>query len=212
MKRLFLIDFDRSLFDTARFQNDLTLALTEGNAAEQKQFIESIPQFSDPATGFYDFFEHATARTGLTHSQLLDRLQTGIGETDYTFADARDWIASRSDRDKVVIVSVGGPDYQALKFKYAPSLGHITRHVIKENKSLLLKQELNHFHTPPYSVTFTPGRYDEIFLVDDATAHLKYMPDLPGVSGIHLARPGGKYSHHHAPSGMRTISNLGELT
>lgn len=212
MKRLYLVDFDRSLFDTARFQTDLTRALTEGDTAQEAAFVAGIPRYSNSKTGFYDFFEHASATASLHRAQIMERLEAGIPEPDYTFDDAREWASRHQGRHDIVILSVGGADYQALKFKYAPSLGHLPRHVIRENKSLLLQEDLAGSSTPPYSIRFAPGRFDEIVLIDDLATHLQHLPGLPGISGIHLARAGGKYSHLPAPANMKTIRNLGELS
>jgi hypothetical protein len=213
MKRLYLADFDRSLFDTARFQNDLFRKFTSGDSARETEFIAAIPSFSDPATGFYDFFEHAGAYTGMTRSQIIEHIKATIPDPDYTFPDSREWVArQRESDDAIVILTVGSRDYQNLKFTYAPSLGHLPYNVINANKSQFLHAELAGRQVPPYSVSFTPGSFDEIILIDDSAVHLQHLPSSAGILGIHLVRPGGKYSHLSAPPGMRTISNLGEIT
>jgi hypothetical protein len=213
MKRLYLVDFDRSLFDTARFQADLFRAVTGGDQNRQAKFESDIPQYSDPATGFYDFFKHAVAFTGLSHAQLDAQLEAGLRDPDYSFPDARRWVgAPRAAGEQIVILTVGGPDYQNLKFKHAPGLSRLPHHIINANKSALLAKALWGQHRPPYTVKYAPGRFDEIILIDDVATHLQHLPALPGISGIHLVRPDGKYSHIPAPSGIRTITNLGELT
>ena len=209
MKRLYLIDFDRTLFDTASFQVDLFRALTQGNSESEATFVKTIPDYSNPDTGFYDFFEHASSHTGLNREQILARVEKHLAH-DYTFPDAPACLNNHVN-DQIVIVTVGGKGYQELKFRHSPSLKHMPRHVISGNKGRLLTKELAIQTRPPYSISLAPGSFDEIILVDDVPVHLEHMPVLRDVSGIRLVRDGGKYSHLPSPAGVRTIRNLGEL-
>jgi hypothetical protein len=209
MSRLYILDFDRTLFDTDRFQRDIVRVVMPGNP---QAFIEAIPSFTDSQTGLYDLIEQARSQAGISKSQLIALMDEKMPDDDYCFPDVAPWIKSHTtDGVSLTILSVGAPDYQGLKFARAPSCAHISKRLVNSAKGALLGHELTG-QKQPYRVSFVSGTYNEIFLVDDRMDHLDKLQDTPGLTTVHVARPDGKYSTSPVSSNINvTITQFGEL-
>jgi hypothetical protein len=207
--RLYLLDFDRTLFDTARFQEDVFRILSP---KDPDAFAREVPSFTDERTGLYDIYDQAMHVTGLSKSEVKALFDKNIPDTDYCFPDVPPWIDAHAKKGvAMAIITVGGPDYQALKFERAPSLQGVTKHLINDSKSDLLARELDG-QVPPYRISYMPGNFDEIWLIDDRLDHLEGLSHLKGVTPVHLKRSGGKYADAWEPIDVTHIINdFGEL-
>jgi len=208
-KRLYLLDFDRTLFDTTKFQEVIGRILSP---EDPQAFHRDIPKYSDERTGYYSVMKQAQTMTGLSRDQTLALFAKHIPDEEYCYTDVPRWIKDHKKPGvALAIITVGGPDYQGLKFEHAPCLNGIPKHLIKDSKSGLLAAELKG-QSLPYHVSYVPGSFDEIYLVDDRRDHLDGLGHLPGVTPVHLARPGGKYSTDPASNEtMHEIKDFGEL-
>jgi methionine salvage enolase-phosphatase E1 len=179
---------------------------------DPESFNAAIATFTDPRTNIYDVFGHAQSQAGYSKQELIDLLEEKMPDDDYCFPDVAPWIKRhRTEGVSLVILSVGTPEYQSLKFRRAPSCAHIPKHVVTDTKGDLLRPELKG-QKRPYTISLAPGTFDEIFLVDDRTDHLEGLQDIEGLTTVFVARPDGKYSTMPVSNNINiTISQLGEL-
>jgi len=171
------IDFDRTLFDTPRFSNDLSQTVAKyANVSLEQTRIDAAAFYTHAVLRSFDF-EAYVAAYGLDPEVMLERVSQLVHTHDYLYADSANFIqALHKDSLSPKILSFGEHRFQHAKI--APTLTQLFNgpqpatfetHVILEPKG-------------PHIALKHPG--ERGVLVDD-------IPDqnLPvGFSEIHLDR------------------------
>jgi haloacid dehalogenase-like hydrolase len=189
------IDFDSTLFDTARFADDLWRDIGSRVGLTAEQVGRDSKQFEAHATfGGYDFTSHVRSY-GLEPGLMWRRLQQLFEADDYVFNDSVEFIGSLLDDGyQPNILSFGDKRYQELRI--IPTLQRL-----RGNRT----QDLNFT-----VVSRTKGEHITETYPDQVGALVDNLPDqhLPAsFSEIHLDR----FSSFDEPQpkvGGYTVSNL----
>lgn len=161
------IDFDRTLFDTARFVVDRDRVLRQKFGIEIKQSdTKKFYRYVDDLY-LYDFYEHM-ANYGLSMDDIDAKLKPELKKIrqTYIYSDAKKII---NDFDFSVL-TFGQQKYQELKFELTPELGSKEKIVVLEHKDEYLTRERG---------------AERVALVDDK---LEAARQHPLVDFIHLER------------------------
>jgi hypothetical protein len=212
-RSLYILDFDRTLFDTYRFFRDIVQALQRTHTLDLAQFDATYHSFIEPATGGYDPHAHHGHLLGLSAHELDAIITHELGDANYLFPDADDWLQRHlhdPDTD-LIIVTVGRPRYQELKFHHAPTVTPLRKIVVQTNKGRLIHDHLAH-RGGDYGLDFLDQPYETITLIDDAADTFTALGPTDRITGIRIARPGEKYSDRPAPPHIRQITNFGDLS
>jgi hypothetical protein len=208
MPQLYIVDLDRTLFETKVFARDLLTSLVTHFAIDPHTFRDQIPQYTLPNEVGYDFFAHATTVTGQTADSILRAVEPHLSRHDYAYSDVAGWVA-RHSANTIVIVTVGTPAYQGLKLKYAPSIKYLPHFITPDNKGKLIRTILDTGSSPNLNLDLDP--YDRITVIDDNPDTFANLGQHPRIDGIYVSRPGEKYAGQPVPSYLRTITTLEEL-
>lgn len=173
------IDFDSTLYDTAKFADDLATMLCERFRIDKDTYRKaSRDYFAHPGLGGYDFTAHTSA-FNIPTDVAWATLDALVGDKDYLYPDAAEFIASLFKAGlRPKVLSFGEQRFQEIKIKAA--LPH------------LLKRTTLGTHDMEYYVVFKKKREHILenhpgergVLVDD-------VPDqqLPsGFTEIHIDR------------------------
>lgn len=200
--RLYILDLDRTLFDTGRFFNDLLAALGRSHNLDLAQSRATMAEFNDPETGGYDPHEHHERLLGISAGELDRIVAQELGHADYMFTDATAWLTAkrREEGTDFVILTVGRPRYQKLKLEHAPAAQGLPMVVLPSAKAIYIKE--HYLNTGAKEVTF----------IDDSADVFQDLTPTDALKLVRIARPGEKYSDRPCPPAIRQITNFGELS
>jgi hypothetical protein len=208
MAHLYLIDFDRTIFDTSAFSHELLASLVTQFDIDPADFRRQMPRYVLPQEVGYDFFAHATAITGQDAATITRLLTPHLSRADYAYPDVAGWV-ERHHQDTIAIITVGTPAYQELKFQYTPVITPLRKYVVGENKGKLIHDVLT---GAPSALDLNLSRYDHVTVIDDNPVTFTHLDPPSGITGIYLSRPGEKYAGQSVPPHIRTITSLGDLS
>jgi hypothetical protein len=200
--RLYILDLDRTLFDTGRFFNDVLAALKRTHNLDLEQSRATMAEFIDPENGGYDPHSHHERLLGITADELDHIVTHELGRKDYMFTDATAWLTAkrREEGTDFVILTVGRPRYQKLKLEHAPAAQDLPMVVLPSAKATYIKE--HYLNTGAKEVTF----------IDDSADVFQGLTQAGSLMLVRIARPGEKYSDQPCPPDIRQISNFGELS
>lgn len=125
------VDFDRTLFDTAKFidvrdgvlKKEFGIELTNEDTLNFYQYVDDLY--------LYDFYDHM-AKLGLTSDDVDKRLKPAMTQVcqSFVYDDAREIV----DVIDFKILTFGQVGYQSFKFEFAPELEGIEKIVVFEHK------------------------------------------------------------------------------
>jgi hypothetical protein len=210
-RRLYILDFDHTVFESDRFIADLRDLVSRVFDLNPAEFDANQPQYVEAGTKYYDFHGHIQALTGISPKQLNRLVGEHLPDRDYSYPDISAWIGDR-DRlnEKVIVMTVGRPPFQELKFKYAKAVDGIRKLVVPKNKGEIIREHITGAPAA-YRLDIALHIFEHIYLIDDSPETFRGLGQLNEVSGIRLARPNGKYQHIPTPTGTREITSLREL-
>lgn len=146
MKKKLFIDFDRTLFDTLRFWDDLDLAITKKFGLKKGSLTENYLSFSvsngDLRMVDYNMMIHNLGVSKKDLSLFLSKI-IRLEINNYIYPDGIEFlmnIQSLSDKYDVEILSYGNYEYQSLKMNNVPKLDHIKKYIVDEPKSIYIKR------------------------------------------------------------------------
>jgi hypothetical protein len=212
-RQLYILDFDRTLFDTRRFFEDMKAALKRTHQLDMKAFAKTFESFIEPATGGYDPHRHHGELLGLTPGELDQVVAAELGHEDYTFPDAAAWLSSQAHAPNVdlVIVTMGRPRYQELKFQHSAPVRDIRKIVVNTNKGAIIRRHLKS-GGGEYALEFLDQPYRTMTLIDDSADTFTALGNTGQIDCIRIARPGEKYTELPTPAHVRHITSFGELS
>jgi hypothetical protein len=202
---LYLIDLDRTIFDTNTFSRDLLTSLVTHFRIDPKEFRRQMPQYILPTEVGYDFFAHAQAVTGHDIATITQLVTPHLTRTDYAYPDIAPWL-EQHQADTIIVVTVGTPAYQGLKFRYCPAISSLQKVVVGENKGKLIRQARTGKPSP-----FNLPTTDPFTVIDDNPCTFVELGILPELNGVYVSRNGEKYSNQTVPPLIRTITSFGDL-
>ena len=206
---LYLVDFDLTLFNTYQFFNDIKQLLAQTHQVSTDEFDRSYGQFVFPEAGGYDLHAHGQHLLGIS-ADALDDLITARLDKDYLYQDASAWLSRRA-ADRVVVITLGAPKWQALKFHHAPAVRSLHKVVVATEKGPIIRRHLNE-GAGEYNLDFLNDPYEPITLIDDRPDTFTDLGDIDRITGIRIARPGTKYAGQPTPPGVRHITSFGDLS
>jgi FMN phosphatase YigB (HAD superfamily) len=211
-RSLYILDLDRTLFDTHRFFRDIMHTLQRTHSLDMAQFDATYRAFIEPASGGYDPHAHHEHLLGITAHELDELITQELGDTSYLFPDADEWLKRHIKNPDIdlVVVTMGRPRYQELKFHHAPTIKPLRKVVVRTNKGEVFRHHLEN-GASQYGLDFLDYPYEQITLIDDAVGTFTALGNTPRITGIRIARPGEKYSDLPTPPHVREITNFGEL-
>ena len=173
------IDFDRTLYDSGRFSDDLWALIGRQAGIDPSQVAESVAKFETHETlGGYDYEAHIRA-FGLDPAQMWAKLAQLLDAYDYLYDDSARFVQSLLGSGyRPRILSFGNYKFQAAKI--APTLDVLagtTGHEL--GYDIVMRRKREHL------IEYHPGEHG--VLIDD-----KPGQELPeGFTEITLDRPRG---------------------
>ncbi len=132
-KLLVLSDLDRTLFDTARFFDNIWEFASRTYGFDVEQERARAPEFFRYTGDLYDyrFFEHLRSSAGAAYDEadFIAKAQAKLGGT-YLYDD----ITPEAIRLIDAIVTFGGEEYQSFKLSLCPEHDGIDRHIVLQSK------------------------------------------------------------------------------
>ncbi len=121
---ILFVDFDRTLFDTAVFSDQLWRAMSrrygidpEVAKGESKAYFRYLGTLYD-----YDFFSHMRQTTGLSDGAIEAAVREDLAHQQFLYADSDEVFAWQRAGYDVRILTYGNEPYQRLKLGFAPQL------------------------------------------------------------------------------------------
>jgi FMN phosphatase YigB (HAD superfamily) len=207
-KPLFILDLDRTIFDTSRFFEDIKAALHRTHRLDINEFTNTYNAFIEPQVG-YDPHGHHGKLLGLTPDQLDEVIKQELDDRDYAFPDAAAWLEQHHE-DDVVVITMGRPRYQELKFHHCAPVRDLPKIVVATNKGLVIRRHIEG-RAGEYDLSFL-DTHDHITLIDDSVDTFTALGQAARITGIRIARPGQKWADLPTPPGIRHITSFGELS
>ncbi len=166
-RRLYILDFDRTIFDTLLFYTDIASVMQAKHDLDLDLFKQTYEQFFDAESGGYDIHAHHTNFVGITADEFDDVITNNLAGRDYRFADAAVWMDRRDPSDDLIIITMGIPRYQKLKFAHCSGLDGLTKVIVPSNKGALLRRHLEGEDTS-HNLSFLDKPDRQLLLIDDS--------------------------------------------
>jgi FMN phosphatase YigB (HAD superfamily) len=207
---LYVLDLDRTLFNTDRFANDLIALLSKQFGIDAAAYRQEMGQYFDPVTEAYDFYRHATTATGASPGELNTAIQAGLPSQSYVYEDVAPWLAHHQQAGmEIVVMTTGHRSFQQLKLDYSPELAKLPHIITPHNKGAVLKQYLANTQ----SASELPlTQYNRVILVDDNPITFEGLGRTSRIAAYQLARLTERYSQTAVPAGVQRIISLKELS
>jgi hypothetical protein len=207
---LFVLDLDRTIFNTALMYTDLTEMIKQTWGTEVARAMrdhEAVSEHLDP-------FQYLQDSHGIDYDKVVNEFARFTAHKypdghSYLYPDVPkllDYLKQRP-RTTVRIVTTGTPLSQKFKLAQCPELKWIEPQIITGNKGDLFEAAFQKTR----AITLG-GRYFQYFvLVDDKNTALTPIAAHDRRLLIHLLRPDAKFSEHTGRSDVREITSLDEI-
>lgn len=207
---LVIVDYDRTLFDTSRFETALLGVLEDNYELDAGQFKAEIQAESAGPVG-YDLFDHL-AKYNISEANFSAAIESKQTTQSFLFPDSLAFLEHLSAFPEVTvhIVTVGAPSYQRLKLmelKYHQP--NLVMHIIGINKGTWLADQWAHTELQTqneYRLSFHGQNYRHAIVIDDRIDSFADLHHHPLVTGLHVLREGAKYQERHP--NLATVPNL----
>ncbi|MDB5178452.1 MAG: hypothetical protein JWN01_395 [Patescibacteria group bacterium] len=210
-RRLYILDFDRTVFDTDCFIADTKILFRHALGISARDFDATQNLYIEPNTKYYNFHGHIESLAGIGQHDLDQLITSQLRDRDYLYPDSAAWLATRDPlTDTVIIMTVGRPPFQQLKFNYAKAIDGLRKIIVPKNKGELIREHI--LDQPEIGdLNLTLNLYDRVYLVDDSPETFTGLGKINGVKGLRIVRPDGKYRHIPTPPSAQQITNFGDL-
>jgi hypothetical protein len=210
-QRLWIVDLDRTLFDTGRFIADVTLVLERHFAISPARMKATMANYTTAGELGYNFFAHAQVLTGQSEASLTQLLLAELAGDTYLFDESESWLNSGpAAGHDIVVATVGQANFQELKFTFAKPLKYYPHRVVGKDKGFILKTELTEV-PGGYRSGFSDQAYPKITLVDDNPTTFFGLGPHADIRQILVRRPNQKYSNTPAPDYLEEVTSLKEI-
>jgi hypothetical protein len=206
---LIVLDFDRTLFDTAKYYRDFLEMIS-------KVYGQSVAANLKQAEKDQEHFDPFTYLEGLNISYdslvtdfdtfLVDKYPSGH---DYVFdgANALVELLRKRRRTYVVIITTGSEQSQRFKLRLAPKLMALPHRIISRNKGEVLEEEF----TLSGAISIDGRRFDRFALVDDKASALTPLSPHHRWILIQVLRTEAKYQARSKRIDIKVVSHLAQV-
>lgn len=194
----YYIDFDYTLFDTAKFRDGLYKILKQNGF--EKDVLKFTPEYAENGHKLLNLREFFT-ELAQEHDIALERFITPLEALyvhgdELVFADVRDFIAFLKARGyRVCCLTWGDLDFQREKMVVS-GLAELFDEVIYTDKLKYQLKEIN---------------YEQAIFVDDSLRDLEGLLAAGAKQVIRIKRPNGKNSKKELPATLRGILEVESL-
>lgn len=209
---LVITDYDRTLFDTGRFEQIVLQTLSRHYQLDEPTFRAEITERSIGASG-YDLLAHL-ANYQIDAADFTSVLDHELAGQDCLYSDTLPFLKYLTGRPDLAmrLVTVGAPSYQQLKLRaLRRAHPHLPMHIIGINKGAWLAEQWAEAKLQPQPtsrLSFQGQSYRQAIVIDDRADSFRDIQQHPLVTGIHIVRPGSKYQDRQ-PS-LATVESLAQ--
>jgi hypothetical protein len=207
---LFILDLDRTIFDTASLYADLTemIEKTWGTSvATAMRKHEATSEHLDP-------FQYLQEHHDIDYGEATGEFTRFTAEKypdghSYLYPDVPQLLdyLRRRPRTTVRIVTTGTQLSQKFKLAQCPELKWIKPQIVSDNKGKLLEEAFQ-----KAGAIFFDGQYFKyLVLIDDKNTALTPVTPHRRRLLIHLMRPGAKFAERSQRSDIREIPSLDQV-
>jgi len=205
MSKLFLLDFDETLFNTTLFKKDLTNFLAIKYSID---FFKDYDNYKNEY-GAYDYFTHILHLTKKKNKEeLLNDFYKFFEDKNYEFDDVQAFLR-RYAKDELVILTVAIDNFQNMKINICPNIKNLKRMIILKNKAEFIKQNIIYKNRKLYFHQLNQ-EYDEIIFIEDQPKFL-ILKKIKNFFQFRMKRPGTKYYNNETPDNITEIKTLEEI-
>jgi hypothetical protein len=209
MRRLMVLDFDRTLFDN-KFYDAWCAALIKSGLLDKKDADDALRMHNDSATSL-DMLV-ALQGVGVDIPAAMRVMHEVLDPNDFIYKDVASFLIKHK-KDQVLIVTTGNEDWQSIKLDYSPILYHYPHIIIQGNKGCYLADALVlSDHTVGLPEVFGEEQFAGMWLYDDRVDSLaplsRVSPEL--IQLVHVQRDDAKYPCDNNHPGIRHITSLKE--
>lgn len=218
---LYILDYDRCLFDSSRFQDEFIRCVVDNHHALTREQIQDTQRATEASGGSFDTVSYVRSFFGPSEWQELKKLflkemSAPAKREALYFGDAKAFIAELRQRDILFgIMTYGGEEWQQMKLQ---ALGFDdTPHIITDTKrkgAIITSyyDSAKDIFTIPTPLAFEDTQAKNVCLVDDKAVSFEGMPEkahgywlVPDESRI-IASQQGKIGQN-----IKKIASLGEI-
>jgi FMN phosphatase YigB (HAD superfamily) len=207
---LIVLDFDRTLFDTARFYRDFLAAISHtwgADLAASMQEVERTGEHLDP-------FHYLQNTHGIACDAVAQAFTAYIatiypGGANYLFEGAPELIQYLRARPHthVLIMTTGTKQSQTFKLGLCPELAPLEHRIISENKGKILQAEFEQAG----GIAIGGRRFSHFVFVDDKASALTPIASHHRRILIHLLRPDAKFQDRTQRPDVHEVASLRDV-
>lgn len=208
---LILLDFDRTIFDTHRYFNDLLEMVGETFGIEMLEATSAAgrqSKYFDP----FDFLESrgvSYAVATAEFNKFMAAKYPGNTSGQYLFPDFAGLYNRLQKRPhtRIAIITTGTQQSQQFKLSLCPELDDLPQEILAGDKGERIQLELD----AKGAFELDGATYTHCALVDDREDVLHHIKPAPGRHLFHIVRPNSKYDPLEPRADFIQISSLSEI-
>lgn len=218
----YILDFDRCLFDSSRFQDEFIRCVVDTHHALTREQIQDTQRATEATGGSFDTVGYVREFFGPAEWQEMKKLflkEMSVPEKREAlyFGDAKAFVAELRRRDlPFVIMTYGGKEWQQMKLA---ALGFdVEPHIITDTKYkgpiiASYYDSVKDIFTIPTPLAFEEVRANNVCLVDDKAVSFEGLPArargywlVPDESRMTVSQKGEVGRH------IKRVASLSEIT
>lgn len=215
-KRLYFVDFDRTVFRTSEHFKDFCEVVKEKFNIDVDELAKHERDMTQNP-GVYSPLDDL--RYSGHSDDLIDRINSTVREElverkkDYLYDDVMEFFTTQRSRgNHVVLITVGTHEYQEHKRILVPALINLPMIITREPKGRVIKEKLG-VYEDQVALNYHGALYeaDKAILIDDRAGTFdKEMPKTDRLELYRMVRGDSPYDET-TPEGVKEITSLTEL-
>jgi hypothetical protein len=208
MRRLILIDFDGTLFDTKRFKKELAVFGERKYGISEEEWRKTYKKAKN-FNGAYNYFKHIKGFTSKTVSVLQTEFDEYFKGKSFIYSDVLSFL-TKYNKERIVIFTLGIDNFQLMKIRSNNLVASLETIITDKDKTHYWTDKLIYLSEDSLKFNGMKETFKELWYIDNRSTYFTKKPPN-NVRQIRIKRKGDLYSASPTPNYAEEVESLGAI-